>query len=299
MKVVIYGGSGFIGAWITKLLLVNNFQITIFDKKINEDLLNCIIGKNVEKIHFVEGNIIEYENVLKTAKDQSVLINLVGLMTPDCSNNPRLGNQVNVIGSINVFEAALEAKCNLVVYTSSGGVYGQKDKINPLPETHYGAYKLAVEGIARAYNLENKLNSFGLRPFVVYGPGREIGGTASISLACKAAAEDKEYEIEFGGGAGFVFVEDIANIVLKILESLPNGAKVMNINGISGTVASIVEYLNSFTTNKKITYHKNSLPIVEEILGNGPADYFENFSFTDLKTGLEKTVSYYKNTLGK
>ena len=44
MKVVIYGGSGFIGAWITKLLLVNNFQITIFDKKINEDLLNRIIA---------------------------------------------------------------------------------------------------------------------------------------------------------------------------------------------------------------------------------------------------------------
>ena len=153
-------------------------------------------------------------------------------MTPDCSNNPRLGNQVNIIGSINVFEAALEAKCKLVVYTSSGGVYGQKDKINPFPETHYGAYKLAVEGIARAYNLENKLNSFGLRPFVVYGPGREIGGTASISLACKAAAENKEYKIKFGGGAGFVYVEDIASIVLKILESLPDGAKVMNINGV-------------------------------------------------------------------
>ena len=297
MKVVIYGGSGFIGAWITKLLIVNNFQITIFDKKINKDLLNRIIGKNVEKIDFVEGDILEYEIVLKTAKDHTFLINLVGLMTPDCSNNPRIGNQVNVIGSINVFEAALKAKCNLVVYTSSGGVYGQKDKINPFPETHYGSYKLAVEGIARAYNLENKLNSFGLRPFVVYGPGRKIGGTASISLACKAAAEDKEYIIEFGGGAGFVYIEDIANIVLKILESLPNGANVMNINGISGKVANIVEYLNSFTTNKKITYREKSLPIVEEILGNGPADFFENFSFTDLKTGLGKTISYYKNTL--
>mgnify|MGYP003305233075 FL=1 len=221
MKVAIYGGSGFIGSWITKFLLNNNFQITIFDKKTNKDFLNRIIGQNVEKIDFVEGDILEYETVLKTAKDQSILINLVGLMTPDCSNNPRLGNKVNIIGSINVFEAALEAKCNLVVYTSSGGVYGQKDKINPFPETHYGAYKLAVEGIARAYNLENKLNSFGLRPFVVYGPGREIGGTASISLACKAAAENKEYKIKFGGGAGFVYVEDIANIVLKILESLP------------------------------------------------------------------------------
>ena len=297
MKVVIYGGSGFIGAWITKLLLVNNFQITIFDKKINEDLLSRIVGKNIEKIHFVEADILEYETVLKTAKDHTFLINLVGLMTPDCSNNPRLGNQVNVIGSINVFEAALEAKCNLVVYTSSGGVYGQKDKINPFPETHYGSYKLAVEGIARAYSLENKLNSFGLRPFVVYGPGRETGGTASISIACKAVAEDKEYKIEFGGGAGFVYVEDIANIVLKILQSLPNGAQVMNVNGISGKVANIVEYLNSFTTNKKITYREKSLPIVEEILGNGPADFFENFSFTDLKTGLGKTISYYKNTL--
>ena len=218
-------------------------------------------------------------------------------MTPDCSNNPRLGNQVNVIGSINVFEAALEAKCNLVVYTSSGGVYGQKDKINPFPETHYGAYKLAVEGIARAYNLENKLNSFGLRPFVVYGPGREIGGTASISLACKAVAEDKEYKIEFGGKAGFVYVEDVANIVLKILDSLPIGAKVMNINGITEEVVNIVEYLNSFTTDKKITYHDNTLPIVEEILGNCPTDFFENFTFTDLKTGLGKTISYYKKNL--
>ena len=53
-------------------------------------------------------------------------------------------------------------------------------------------------------------------------------------------------------------------------------------------MANIVEYLNSFTKNKKITYYENSLPIVEEILGNGPTDFFENFTFTDLKTGLEK-----------
>ena len=297
MKVAIYGGSGFIGSWITKFLLNNNFQITIFDKETNKDLLNRIIGQNVEKIDFVEGDILEYETVLKTAQDHTALINLVGLMTPDCSNNPKLGNKVNIIGSINVFEAALEAKCNLVIYTSSGGVYGQKDKINPFPETHYGAYKLAIEGIARAYNLENKLNSFGLRPFVVYGPGREIGGTASISLACKAVAQDNEYKIEFGGKAGFVYVEDIANIVLKILDSLPIGAKVMNINGITEEVVNIVEYLNSFTTNKKITNHDYTLPIVDEILGNGPMDYFKNFRFTDLKTGLEKTISYYKDSL--
>tara|TARA_Y200000002_G_C22650805_1_gene651230 strand:- start:244 stop:1134 length:891 start_codon:yes stop_codon:yes gene_type:complete len=295
MKVVIYGGSGFIGAWITKLLLNNNFQITIFDKKINKDLLNLIIGKNVRKIDFVEGDILEYQAVLNTAKNSNILINLVGLMTPDCSNNPRLGNQVNIIGSINVFEAALEVKSKLVVYTSSGGVYGQKDKINPFPETHYGAYKLAIEGIARAYYLENKLNSFGLRPFVVFGPGREIGGTASISIACKAVAEDKEYKIEFGGKAGFVYVEDIAEIIMKILEDLPNGARVMNINGITEDVSNIVEFLNTFTTFRKITYNKKNLPIVGEILGNGPEEHLKNFNYTDIKNGLKKTISYYRN----
>ena len=87
MKVVIYGGSGFIGAWITKLLLVNNFQITIFDKKINEDLLSHIIGKNVEKIHIVEGDILEYENVLKTAN----LLECLAIPTvthPPLTNHP-------------------------------------------------------------------------------------------------------------------------------------------------------------------------------------------------------------------
>ena len=198
MKVAIYGASGFIGSWITKFLLNNNFQITIFDKKTNKDLLYRIIGQNVKKIDFVQGDILEYETVLKTAKDHTALINLVGLMTPDCSNNPRLGNQVNIIGSINVFEAALEAKCNLVIYTSSGGVYGQKDKINPFPETHYGAYKLAVEGIARAYNLENKLNSFGLRLFVVYGPGREIGGQLVFHLLVKQLLKIRNIKLNLG-----------------------------------------------------------------------------------------------------
>ena len=70
----------------------------------------------------------------------------------------------------------------------------------------------------------------------------------------------------------------------------------MNINGITEDVVNIVEYLNSFTTDKKITYHYKNLPIVDELLGNGPVNYFKNFSFTDLKTGLGKTISYYKNS---
>ena len=66
-----------------------------------------------------------------------------------------------------------------------------------MPETHYGFYKLAVEGIARAYFNEDKISSLGIRPFVTYGPGREVGGAAEVTLACKAAKHDDPCNINF------------------------------------------------------------------------------------------------------
>ena len=56
-----------------------------------------------------------------------------------------------------------------LVYASSAGVFGQKDHYYPFPETHYGAYKLAVEGVARAYFNEAGISSVGIRPYVIYG----------------------------------------------------------------------------------------------------------------------------------
>ena len=81
MKVAIYGGSGFIGAWITKFCSITIFKLQYLIKKLIKIFLIVLLA-NVEKIDFVEGDILEYETVLKTAKDHSVLINLVGLMTP-------------------------------------------------------------------------------------------------------------------------------------------------------------------------------------------------------------------------
>ena len=75
-------------------------------------------------------------------------------MTPECSKNPIAGNEVNVVGSINVFQAAINQNNKFVIYTSSGGVFGSLDQKVPYPETHYGAFKLAVEGIAGAYYLK-------------------------------------------------------------------------------------------------------------------------------------------------
>ena len=112
-----------------------------------------------------------------------------GVLTPTCSANPVLGAQVNLLGSLHVFDAALAHGVRQVVYASSAGVYGPDHADYPAPATHYGAFKLAVEGAARAYWPTQGLASVGFRPFIVYGPGRESGVSAGPSLACRAAAQ--------------------------------------------------------------------------------------------------------------
>ena len=292
-KVIIFGGCGFLGSWITKILLQENYKITIFDLNINKNLLNIIAKDNIDKVKFVEGditNLAQVENVLRKADH---VINLAGLMTPDCSSNPILGAKVNILGSINVFEAAKKYNIKFIVYASSAGVFGINDKLIPFPETHYGAYKLAIEGVARAYFNENHISSFGIRPYVLYGPGREVGGTAGVTLACKAAKQGIKFTIDFAGRAGFVYVEDVANLVKMYLKNSPKGPITTNINGISKDVSEIVSIIKKNIPAAKIGFNDKSLSVVDEIIGDEPYKYFSKFKYTTLQDGIKKTIDFY------
>ena len=292
-NILIFGGCGFLGSWITKALLKKNLKITIFDLRIKTKLLKHLIGNDLNKINFIEGDISDYEQVLKATEDMNYILNLAGLMTPDCSSNPSLGAEVNVKGSINVFEAIKKNNIKFLIYTSSGGVYGNEDKYNPFPETHYGAFKLAVEGMARAYFNESLISSVGLRPFVIYGPGREVGGTAGVTLACKAAKQNFEYTVGFSGKVGFVYVEDVTNLVERLIDKAPVGAITMNINGITTSVENFVSIIKKNIPDANVKFSGKPLSVVEEILGGEPSKTFKDFKYTSLDNGINKTINFY------
>ena len=292
-NILIFGGCGFLGSWITKALLKKNLKITIFDLRIKTDLLKNLIGNDLNKINFIEGDISDYEQVLKATEDMNYILNLAGLMTPDCSSNPSLGAEVNVKGSINVFEAIKKNNIKFLIYTSSGGVYGNEDKYNPFPETHYGAFKLAVEGMARAYFNESLISSVGLRPFVIYGPGREVGGTAGVTLACKAAKQNFEDTVGFSGKVGFVYVEDVTNLVERLIDKAPVGAITMNINGITTSVENFVSIIKKNIPDANVKFSGKPLIVVEEILGGEPSKTFKDFKYTSLDNGINKTINFY------
>lgn len=292
-NILIFGGCGFLGSWITKSLLKKNLKITIFDLRIKTELLKNLIGDKFNNIDFIEGDITDFEGVLKATKDMDYILNLAGLMTPDCSSNPSLGAEVNVKGSINVFEAIKRNNIKFLIYTSSGGVYGNEDKYNPFPETHYGAFKLAVEGIARAYFNESLISSVGLRPFVIYGPGREIGGTAGVTLACKAAKQNLKYTVGFSGKAGFVYVEDVTNLVERLIDKSPVGALTINVNGITASVEDFISIIKKNIPDAKVTLNGKPISVVEEILGGEPSKIFKDFKYTSLDYGINKTINFY------
>ena len=293
MNVIVFGGCGFLGSWIATKLLREGYDVTIFDLKMDKNLLNKLLVDEISRVNFIRGDITKYDEVLSSTQNMQYVINLAGLMTPDCSENPSLGAKVNIIGSINVFDAVKSHGIPFLVYESSAGVFGKNDQYYPVPETHYGSYKLAVEGIARAYFNESNISSIGIRPFVIYGPGREVGGTAGVTLGCKAAKEKYSYIINFTGRAGFVFVDDVVDLVQMSIEKAPIGATTININGITTSVKNFVNIIKKNIPLANISFKGNSLAVVEEILGGEPSEVFKDFKYTSLEDGIKKTIDFY------
>ena len=292
-KVIIFGGCGFLGSWIVRAFLKKGYSVSIFDLKIKKKLVSLVVGEDINKIKFINGDITNYNQVQEATNNMDHVINLAGLMTPDCSSNPILGAKVNLLGSINVFEALKKNKIKFLVYASSAGVFGQKDHYYPFPETHYGAYKLAVEGVARAYFNEAGISSVGIRPYVIYGPGREVGGTAGVTLACKAAKQGDSYTVNFSGKAGFVYVEDVANLVEMSIAQIPSGALTFNINGITADVSDFINLIKKNIPLANIGITGKPLSIVDEIQGNEPSKIFKKFKYTSLKDGIKRTIDFY------
>ena len=292
-KIIIFGGSGFLGSWIVKAFLKKGYSVSIFDLKIQKELLSHVVGNDINKIKFINGDITNYDQVQESINDMDHVINLAGLMTPDCSSNPILGAKVNLLGSINVFEALKKNNNKFLVYASSAGVFGQKDHYYPFPETHYGAYKLAVEGVARAYLNEDGISSVGIRPYVIYGPGREVGGTAGVTLACKAAKQGDSYTVNFSGKAGFVYVQDVVDLVEMSIAQIPSGALTFNINGITADVSDFINLIKKNIPLSDIGIEGDPLTVVDEIRGNEPSKTFKKFKYTSLEDGIKRTIDFY------
>jgi nucleoside-diphosphate-sugar epimerase len=300
MKVLLTGGSGFIGAWIVKALVGAGHEVRIFDQRDDRTIVRQVAGGAADEgVDWCIGDIADAEQVLRASESCEAVIHLAGVLTPFCAAHPAQGARVNVLGTLNVFEAARARRWKCVAYASSAGVFGPEDPRTPDPRTLYGVYKLACEGIARCYWEESspalRVASIGLRPLVVYGVGRMSGSSAGPSLACRAAVAGEPYTIPFSGSTGFVYVEDVADAFIKSAFSHLDGAHVCN---MAGTAAGVDEFAAAVTRavpDARLSISGPPLPIASRIEGGDVRELLPDVASTSLEDGIRKTLECYRS----
>ena len=295
MRVLVTGGSGFLAAWVMRRLLARNLNVRAFDLRCEPRLLGELAPQRAGEVEWLTGDIADASDVTRALQDCDAVIHLAGVLTPQCASHPVRGAQINLIGTLNVFDAAREAGLRSVLYASSAGVFGPDDGAQPRPETHYGAFKLACEGSARAYWNDCGIASIGFRPLVVYGAGRETGSSAGPSLACRAAARGEPYTIPFTGSTGLVFADDVAAAYEAALFAPAQGAHVFTLAGEIVSVDTVIERLSELVPTARLSAAGAPLPIATEFPHDPALDrLLPGLPATSLEDGLRQTLAFYR-----
>lgn len=307
----ITGGMGCIGAWVICNLVQAGIPVTVFDLSTDRHRLELIMSQEeIARASFVHGDLTDTTAVFQavTHSGATHIIHLAALQVPFCRANPPLGAAVNVVGTVNVFEAAKKAGIPQVVYASSVAVYGRKDEYPssllphdaPLhPHNHYGVFKQANEGTARIYWQDDGIASIGLRPYTIYGPGRDQGMTSTPTAAMLAAARGEAYHISFGGTSGFQYADDVAKILIRAAHTSFQGADVFNIKGSVAHMSEVVAAIEAAAPSAtgRITYEKAPLVLPQGQEDEALRNLLGELPDTLLTEGVAQTIRHFKEAM--
>lgn len=308
---LVTGALGCIGAWVVRNLVQAGTAVTALDASQDDHRLRLILTEAERTaVHLIQGDITDLDGLEKLVKDQGIthVIHLAALQVPFCKANPALGARVNVVGTVNIFEAARRAGLRQVVYASSIGVYGLSEEYpdgvapeeaEPHPRSLYGVYKQANEGTARVYAWDYGIQSIGLRPYVVYGPGRDQGMTSGPTWAMFAAAAGRPFRISYSGKSGLNYVDDVARLFIRASRTNPGGAEVFNVRGSVVDMPEILAAIAQAAPQSagQISCAPNHLPLPEDMGDARLQAFFPDLSVTPLNEGVAHTIAHFRQAL--
>ena len=310
MRVLLTGGYGCIGSWIVRNLLERGDEAFIYDLKEDTHRMRQILSdEQVRRVTFVQGDVTDLPNLKAALERHGIthVVHLAGLQVPVCRANPILGAKVNVLGTLAVFEAVREThpRVQRLVYASSAAVFGPPDSYpaGPLgddvplkPTTQYGYFKCCNEGNARIYFQDHGLSSIGLRPWTVYGVGRDFGMTSEPTKAIKCLALGRPYHISYGGWQDLQYVEDVAAVFLRCLEAPYKGAKSYNLRGSVADLPTFHAVLTSIDPSgaRRITYGEQQIAIAYNLDDSALQRDIGSIPKTPLIEGVRRTLAMFK-----
>jgi nucleoside-diphosphate-sugar epimerase len=308
VRVLVTGAQGCIGAWCVKKLVQQGADVYIYDRDPSMPRLSLIAEKDeLRQVRSHVGLIEDTSRVKALVRDEGIthILHLAAVLMPYCQANPVSGGLINVVGTLNIFEAARDAGRPVrIAYASSSAVWGPEEMYEdrPLsesdalhPASHYGVFKMANEENARVFYATNGISSIGLRPWTVYGVGRDIGLTSGPTHAMRAVVAGEPYQIGVTGKMDLQYVEDVAATFLACLFTNMPGAFAYN---LAGEIIDMEDYIAALTALRPeaaglITCAGKKVPVAHRLDNSAIRAAFPGLGRTSLREGMEKTLAIF------
>jgi len=298
-KILVTGGAGFIGSHLVDKLIQKGNRVTVID--------NLSTGKKENlntKADFHNLDICGFERIKPFFEGIDFVFHLAAIpRVPLSVEDPVTTSKVNILGTIDVFKAAIEANVKRIIFASSSSVYGEqktlplKESMTPNPLSPYGLQKLVGERFAKLFTELYKIPIISLRYFNVFGPRVDFDSDYSLVLGkfLRLRKEGKPLTI-FGDGEqtrAFCFIDDVVLANIKAMEERKlKGGEIINIgseksysvNYLAKLIGGKIQYLPPRIGDVRHT--KADILLAKKLLSWTPEVSFEE--------GVKKTQEWFQ-----
>jgi len=302
MKIIIVGGSGFIGVNLARYLDSKGKKAIVIDRKASKDLPS--------RVKFFEADLGSIKSAADLFNPEDIVVHLASTSVPTTSNkNIYADIQDNVLGTIGLMEIIAQKGIKKVVFSSSGGgVYGIPQYI-PIDESHqtnplsiYGVNKLAIEKYLAVFGREFEIKSVSLRVSNPYGPGQKpYTGQGVVSTFLATALQGNTLEVWGDGSAirDFVYIDDVIEAFGKAIDYSGNNT-VFNIgSSIGHSVNDVIDNIVSILKIKRLVQNReeSSVEVKSNVLDCSLAatELFWT-ARTDLNHGIRQMIKCWNPT---
>ena len=308
MKYLVTGGAGFIGSNIVSELLKQRQQVVVLDNFATGKRENILLLMKNENLTMIEGDLRSFHIVRSAVKGVDYILHQGALPSvPRSINDPITSNDVNILGMLNILEAAKEFGVKRVVVASSSSIYGNSESLPKVetmpinPMSPYALTKYAQERYCQIFSQIYGLETVALRYFNVFGPNQDPTSqySAVIPKFIRLIMADKEPVI-YGDGSqsrDFTFVENNVWANIQACTAPKAAGEVINIAcGERYTLIDLVNMINEILgKNIEPKFEKDRAGDVKHSLaGIDKAKGLLGYEVrVDFKEGLERTVEYF------
>jgi nucleoside-diphosphate-sugar epimerase len=305
-RALVTGGTGFLGAAVAGALVERDVDVTVFD--VSTDERHLVRAGVADAVTLREGDVTDSTDV-RTATVESgatLVVHLAALLSDAAAADPRAATRVNVGGTATVFEAALAAPAvERVVWASSAGVYAPPDRYDDggdwwvdetalvAPATVYGASKAYGERLAATYRERDGRPIVGLRPTLVYGPGRETGSSASFGRLVAGPARGEAVSVDAADERlAWLHVDDAARAfaIAATVDADRLNHAVYNVRGPLATVREAAAVVRDLVPGASIDLSGGRLPWTQRLDATRAATDLGVEPDDDLRPGFRRVV---------